>query len=249
MGIPAMVECGKAHCTPIFSQLSEEEFAELQALMVPVEYERGELIYQEGMPGSGIYIICKGLVKYGKYSADRTRRRLLKILGARDLLGLETLFCPDPCPFSGFAKTLMDTKVVFIEKQQFLKFLKGHPQVLFALAERLSRELAAYECKLAELAYSPIRPSLARLLLILARRFGIRREDGVEIEFSRGDLAELAGTHLDTVVRTLAGFREKGLISTHYHKIKILDEAGLEAVASPLPACLAEELFQLDWRR
>jgi len=241
--IPAIAECSKAHCAPIFAGLGDEEFAELQELMVPIDYGAGELIYQEGLPGNGIYVICKGLVKYGKYSADRSRRRILKVLGARDLLGLEVLFSPDPCALSGFAKALAETRVVFIEKRGFLDFLETHPQVLTAIAERLSRELAVYECKLVELAYEPARVNLARLLLLLARRFGVRREGGVEIEFSRTDLAELAGTHIDTVIRALARLKERGLIATHYHTIKILDEAGLEAEASPITTCLRENLF------
>jgi len=241
--IPAIVECGKDHCTPIFAGLRDEEFAELQELMVPIAYEAGELIHQEGMLANGIYVICKGLVKYGKYTADRSRKRVLKIFSARDILGLEMLFCQDPCFLSGFAKALEDTKVVFIEKGKLLEFLERHPAVFRRLCEQLSREILIYQCKMAELAYEPMKVNLARLLLILARSYGIRREDGLEIEFSRGDLAELAGTHIDTVVRTLARFKEKGLIATHYHKIKILDEAGLEAVASPLPTCLTEELF------
>jgi len=40
-----------------------------------------------------------------------------------------------------------------------------------------------------------------------------------------------------------SAFKEKGLISTHYHKIKIPGKAGLEAEASPLTACLRGNLF------
>jgi CRP-like cAMP-binding protein len=241
--VPALAECSKAHCAPVFSSLGDEEFVELQGLMVPIDYEAGELIHQEGMPANGIYVICKGLVKYGKYSADRSRRRVLKILGARDILGLETLFCRDPCLLPGFAKALEDTRVVFIERGKFSEFLERHPSVFRHLCEQLSREILIYQCKIAELAYEPMRVNLARLLLTLARRFGIEREDGLEIEFNRGDLAELAGTHIDTLVRTLAHLKEKGLIATRYHKIRILDEAGLEAEASPIPSCVGENLF------
>ncbi|MFQ6089816.1 MAG: Crp/Fnr family transcriptional regulator [Candidatus Bipolaricaulia bacterium] len=153
------------------------------------------------------------------------------------------LFCQDPCVLSGFAKALEDTQVVFIEKGRFLEFLERHPAVFRRLCEWLSREILIYQCKMAELAYEPMRVNLARLLIMLARSYGVPGEDGLEIEFSRNDLAELAGTHIDTIVRTLAQFKEKGLIATHYHKIKILDEEGLEAIASPLPTCLRENLF------
>jgi len=240
---PSIAECSKDHCAPIFAELRDEEFAELQELMVPIDYEAGDLLCQEGMPGNGICVICKGLVKCGKYSADRSRKRILRIAGAREILGLEVIFNPDFHPHSIFAKALEETKVIFIEKERFLEFVKGHPAVLFRLCEQLVQEISVYQCKLVELAYGATEVNIARLLLILARRFGIRQGEGVEIRFSRGDLAELAGMHIDTLVRALGQLKEQGLIATHYRRIKILDEAGLEAVASPVATCLEKNLF------
>ena len=236
--IPVIAECSKAHCAPIFADLSDEDFGELQRLMTPIDYEAGELIQQEGMPANGVYVICRGLVKLGRHTADRERRRLFRILGPREILGLESLFCEQGCFVSGFAKALLETRVAFIERARFLEFLERHPEVSRRICKHLSKEIISYQCQLTEMAYEPIQVNLARLLLLLARRFGIRKGDRIELEFSRSDLAELIGTHADTVVRTLAQFKEKGLITTRYHRITILEEAGLEALASPLPLCL-----------
>ncbi len=237
---PVLAECSKDHCSPIFADLSAAEFGELQGLMTPIDYEAGELIQQEGMPSNGVYVICRGLVKLGRHTADRERRRLLHILGPRDIIGLESLFCERECLVSGFAKALVETRVAFIERARFLEFLERHPTVSRRICERLSKEIVGYQCQLTEMAYEPIQINLARLLLLLARRFGVRKGNHTVLEFSRSDLAELIGTHADTVVRTLAQFKERGLIATRYHRITILDEAGLEALASPLPLCLLE---------
>lgn len=94
-------------------------------------------------------------MKYGKYSPDHSGRRVLKILGARDILGLEMLFCRDPCSLSGFAKGLEDTQVMFIES------LERHPAVFRYLYERLSQEILFYQCKIAELAHELMRVNLA----------------------------------------------------------------------------------------
>jgi len=242
--VPVLAECSKEHCAPIFADLSDAEFGELQELMIPIDYEASELIHQERMPANGIYVICRGLVKLGRHTADRERRRLLRVLGPRDVLGLENIFCEQTCSVSGFAKALVETRVAFIERAQFLEFLEHHSEVVRRICERLSREIIIYQCQLTETAYEPIQVNLARLLLLLARRFGVRKGERIELEFSRGDLAELIGTHADTVVRTLAQLKERGLITTHYHRITILDESGLEGLASPLPLCLTEESLQ-----
>lgn len=243
---PVLAECSKEHCSPLFADLSVEEFGELQGLMVPIDYEAGELIQQEGMPSNGVYVICQGLVKLGRHTADRERRRLLQILGPREVLGLESLFCKRECFISNFAKAIVETRVAFIERDRFLDFLGRHPEVSRRICEHLSREIISYQCHLTEMAYEPIQVNLARLLLLLARRFGTRRGKTIELEFSRSDLAELLGTHADTIVRTLAHFKEKGLVATRYHQIAILDEAGLEALASPFPLCLTEDFLRSE---
>lgn len=239
----ARAECRKSHCASVFSELTDEEFAELQDLMVPIEYEAGKTIHHEGMLASGVYVICKGRVKYGKSTADRSRSRILRLLGVGDLLGLEALFFQSAYCLSGFAKAMEDTQVVFIEKGKFFEFLERHPRLWRRLCEYLSREILIYQCKLSELAYEPMRVNLARLLLMLAHHCGVRGNDGVEIEFRRKDLAEFAGTHTDTLNRSLCELKEKGLIDIQHEKIKILDESALKRLASPLTTCLKESLL------
>jgi len=78
--------CSKECCPEIFSGLSEVEFNELMRLKIPVRYEMGDLIFQEGEFASGIYIICCGMVRVGKYY--RGRRLTVEFLKAGHILGM-----------------------------------------------------------------------------------------------------------------------------------------------------------------
>lgn len=236
--------CKRENCAPLFHELSNEDFAELRKQMLPIAYSKGDLIFQEGSLASGIYIICRGLVKYGKYSEDRHKRRIFKILDPPQMLGEEALFEERPCV--GFAAALSDCQVAFIERRTLLEFLMRNPAILLNFCKKFAQELMIFQCKLVEASYEPLERNISRLLLSLARRYGQTEESGtrvLELELSRTDLAELAGVSIETAIRILSRLKDRGLIDFDYHRILILNEEELEQRASPLPPCVSAGLI------
>jgi len=61
--------------------------------------------------------------------------------------------------------------------------------------------------------------------------------DGIEIDFpiSRQDIAEMTGTTLHTVSRTLSGWESQGLIESGRQRIVLLDPHKLFILAEELP--------------
>lgn len=225
--------------------LSEEAVAELQKSARTITYGPEDLIFQEGGPSAGFYIVINGLVQYGKRSARRGRRRILKLLGPGDCFGEEMLFQPEVCACPGYARALTETQVAFIERGAFVDFLKRYPAVMHRLCEHLTRQLRVFECKLVELAYEPVEQNLVRLLVILMDRFGVQERAGIALEMplTRQELAELLGVHLDTVIHELSKLREQGVIALSNHKIVIKDPERLRELAEPQTTCLDEKLF------
>jgi CRP-like cAMP-binding protein len=79
---------------------------------------------------------------------------------------------------------------------------------------------------------------IARALLRLAHHAGRRVETGVEIDFplSRQDLAQMTGTTLFTVSRTLSAWQGDGLILTRRRRVTIRQPHRLVRIAEDLPA-------------
>ncbi len=233
------------HRCMLFEHLSERALGELRKHMRKITYGKGDLIFQEGGPSAGFYIVISGLVQYGKRSGQRGRRRILKLLGPGDCFGEEMLFQPEVCPCPGYARALTETEVMFIERSAFMDLLKRYPSVAHRLCEYLTKQLRVFECKLVELAYEPVEQNLIRLLLILTDRFGKRTKEGISLEMplSRQELAELVGVHLDTVIHELSKLREQGLIALSDHKIVITEPERLRERAEPQTTCLSEKLF------
>ncbi|MCI2430745.1 Crp/Fnr family transcriptional regulator [Candidatus Acetothermia bacterium] len=225
---------GCAGCSWIFQGLSESDQQELQKLMRPVRYEADETIFHEGAPAFGFFIICQGQVKLVKQGSG-AKRQILKIIGPGELLGEENIF--NGKAHGASARTLEPTSARFVKREEFLDFLKRHPQVALQLAEKIARELQGFQAKLIEVAYEGCRARLARILLALAREYGAEEKEGLRItaKLTRNDLAEMAGISTETAIRTLTELEERRLIRLERRKICILDQDGLEELAAALP--------------
>lgn len=220
----------KGECSWIFSELEEKGKAVLRAMAKTITYAKGELIFQEAEPAFGFYVICEGKVKLAKHS-PHGKKQILKLLGPCELLGEKTMF--DHEVYTAYAQTLERTRVNFFQREQFLEFLKHHTEVALKVIEKLSREIKGFQDKLMETSYEGSQERLARLLLLMAKEYGIPESKGtyIGIELSRQELAELAGISTETAIRMLSRFKERGFIELEGHKIYIVNEASLSALA------------------
>ncbi len=215
----------------IFSDLKEKDLEKLQESTRRIKYGRGEIIFQEGAPAFGFYLVFDGMVKLVKRSM-RAKSQILKIVGPGELLGETTLF--DKGSHNAYAKTLEPVIVGFIERGDFFYFLERHPKTIFRLYEKLSEELKAFQNKLAERSYSSSKERLARLILHLGK-------SGVEL--SRAELAEMAGVSSKTAIRTLSELESRGIIAIESRKIKILREEYLQKIMEPFSVSLDPNLI------
>jgi CRP/FNR family transcriptional regulator len=215
----------------IFSDLKEKDLEKLREGVRKIQYGPGEIIFQEGAPAFGFYLIFEGMVKLVKRSM-RAKSQILKIIGPGEILGETTLF--DKGTHNAYAKTLDPVVVGFIERGDFFYFLERHPKTIFRLYERLSEELKAFQNKLAERSYSSSKERLARLILHLGK-------SGVEL--SRAELAEMAGVSSKTAIRTLSELENRGIIAIESRKIRILREDYLQKIMEPFSVDLNANLI------
>ncbi|MBE0596054.1 MAG: cyclic nucleotide-binding domain-containing protein, partial [Desulfuromonadales bacterium] len=73
---------------PIFSELKGRDLAFLEALVHIRRYAHGEIVFEEGDPGSGMYVIRSGAVQVF------TRETDIALLGPGDFFGETTLTAP-----------------------------------------------------------------------------------------------------------------------------------------------------------
>jgi CRP-like cAMP-binding protein len=166
-----------------------------------------------------------------------------EVARCREILGEKTLF--DQETYTSFAKPLEPSQLVFIPREEFMAFIKEHPEVAIRLIEKLSRELKAFGEKLVEVTCRSAKERVARLLWELANAYGEETEDGLDVgvELPRAELAEMAGVSSKTAIRALGELESRGIISLENRRIKVLKEDYLRRLMEPFSVSLDDSVI------
>jgi CRP/FNR family transcriptional regulator len=146
---------------PIFSGLTESELSFLAQRTVPRHYSAGEMVFSEGAPCSGLYVVESGNVRIFK-SSPNGREQVLSIDGPGSSIAELPLFDGGAYPAS--AAAVDDVTLLFVSKQDFQALCLAHPQVplkvLRVVGARLRRLVGIIE----ELSFTTVRHRLASYL-------------------------------------------------------------------------------------
>ena len=237
----SVVEERKEFLARVLPSLELAEVEELQRISLPVHYDEGELIAQEGSYAAGVYIVQSGLVSIGKYASKGWEKRVLRFLAIGEMFGLEAVFLKREPINVQFAKALVESTLVFFERSNILAFSKEHPRLFADLCRWLSREVIMLEFKLTRAAVESIDRNLALLLIALAHKYGEKDKDRIvlDLPISRQTIAEMLGVSIETLMRVLKRFRERNLITTSQSLITIVDMDNLEERARTTPFYLS----------
>jgi len=212
---------------PIFSDLSESELKFLSERSVSKRYALGDLIFSEGDPCAGLYVVESGEVRIFKTSAGG-REQVLTIEHAGSSVAELPVFDGGNYPASASAAS--ECQLLFISRNDFRALCLEHPEVALKVLRMVGLRLRRLVGIIEELSFTTVRHRLAALLLRLARQAG-RRSGRAEfkIEASNQELASQIGTVRELVSRNLSRFQAEGLISRDGKNITVPDLARLEA--------------------
>jgi CRP-like cAMP-binding protein/AmiR/NasT family two-component response regulator len=185
---------------------------------------KNQIVYYEGDPAQGIYLILSGHIKAVKLSEDG-RELITGIYGPEEYLGVHALLSDET--YSETAEATEDSTLCLLPKDIIHELLNKYSDIGQQLIRILSNNLKEKEEQLLQLAYHSVRKRMAEVLVRLANQ-QIKTDKDIFLRISRDDLAALAGMATETVSRTLSDFREEGLIGKQGSEIHILDVARLK---------------------
>lgn len=207
---------------PIFSDLPEETIEKISQVGFRRTYKKDSIILMEDEVGGALFIIVNGKVKVTRTSNDG-REVILNILTESDIFGEMALL--DGQTRSATVSALENSELFIIQRNQFLEFLKEHPEISIALMQELSKRLRSADMQIKSLSLKDAEGKVATVILQLANDIGRIRQGIVEIEKLplQQDLANMAGTSRETISRTLHSFVKKGLIELEGSKLRIFN--------------------------
>jgi CRP/FNR family transcriptional regulator, nitrogen oxide reductase regulator len=185
-----------------------------------------EILFSAGTPARSVHVLASGVAKLVQ-GMPNDGRVIVKYVRPGEVFGSPALL-DKFYPTSALAVT--DGVELQWSSEVIRAFINQHPQVAFNVIGDLEARLREMEGRLRDLSNEPVDHRLARAILKLVETFGQQTREGIEIPFpvSRQDLADLIGSTLPTVSRTLRAWEAQRQIRRYRRRLVIAD---VEAVA------------------
>jgi CRP-like cAMP-binding protein len=194
----------------LFAGSSAGERTVLASLAHRRRYPRGQTVFREGDPCTGLYVVEEGRVKV-RVTSSEGRERILALLGPGDVLG--ELAVLDGEPRCADVVAHEECTLIFLGREEFREFLGRHPEASARLLHLLARRLRRADLQLHDAAFYDVRGRLASALLRLASEHGEHGEGGVLCpRLSQTEVAHLIGATRESVNKWLRRFQRMGLL-------------------------------------
>lgn len=222
----AKMNCSTCGCPPtcIVAHLKGSELLEISEMMNSLRYERGQIIWQEGIFRPGCFIICNGSAEMTVRSVEG-KRRIVRSFRAGDLI---------PCldggrigePTQEFVVQVGSTTPVllrYLPTESFGYLVIRYPSIAMKVIERLSTAVLQLIHELGVSSYCDVRTRVARVLIHLQEASQLRQPPP-----SQQVIAELVGASREAVNKALHSLAEEEILSIEHRHIKVLDDQRLQ---------------------
>jgi CRP-like cAMP-binding protein len=196
----------------------EQELKNLTNNREKRKYKKKSEIFREGDFPLYLFYIEKGKIKTYKTNEDG-KELIINLHSEGDFFGYVNLMRENS--YMESAAALEDCEITLIPKSEFFKLIHQNRQVSQKFIKMLSDNIKENEDQLLKLAYNSVRKRVSECLI----KFFDQNEDRQPVnglKISREDLSNMAGTSIETAIRTLSDFKDEKLIEISSGKIKIL---------------------------
>ncbi len=206
----------------IFWDLNENDLGHIADKMVAKHFENGNYIFLEDSEGEQCFFVLEGSVKVTRLSKDG-REVILAMLNEGDFFGEMSLL--DGESRSANVIALEKTKVLTLDRNDFIAVVNDYPQIAVQLLKELARRLRKSDRQIASLSLSDAEKRIALCIIRFADEQGVIQNGKVSIPKTpiQQDIANMAGTSRETVSRALGLLEKEDLIERNGRELIILD--------------------------
>jgi CRP/FNR family transcriptional regulator len=207
------------------SGLEKEEVEAIAAIAVSRKLRKGELLFIEGDPAGGFFVLLTGRIRIYKASAEGKEYTIHQIRPGQ-LFAEAAIFKGDKFPANAMAT--VDSLVAFFPRGAFANLLRNSPQISLKIIGSLSGFVRDFNRQVEDLSLKEVPARIASFLLNQSEEKNNMR---FSLDIPKSELARRLGTVSETLSRGLGRLKEAGLIKVEKNEIQILDPSGLSSVA------------------
>lgn len=177
-------------------------------------------IYARGEPGTAVYTVRAGIVRFQRLTADG-ERRIVRLAGRGDLIGQEALL---QLPYADEAVACTPVQLCRIPRQLVGKLGQADSALTHELMRRWQQALEQAGAWAAELTSGVARRRVLKLLGELSRLSGNSDEIWMP---RREDMGAMLGLTVETASRMVSQLRREGVLKSLGQRRAVLDPAAL----------------------
>lgn len=206
----------------LLNSLAEEEIGALAGTAHMAFAERGSVIWLNGAEMDFFGVVGVGFVKMMRSTAagqDVTT----ELMGPGQVFGLLGVLDGTGCPQT--AQAVCNTWYLKVNKREFLDVYRKNVVLKEHLLRRTTQRLRGSFEMFARMSTGKVEQRIAAILFMLADSYGVDNGEGIvlEVPLTRQDIAEMAGTTVETTIRILSGWQKRKIVETNHKQITILD--------------------------
>jgi CRP/FNR family cyclic AMP-dependent transcriptional regulator len=212
-----------------FSGLPPTVSQTLETITLTTHYPTGAMLFSEGEPSRGIYIVQRGRVKLSVCARDG-RTLILRIVEAGEVLGAASAIASRE--YEATAEAQEPCEVTFLRDSDMVRMMTAHGEFALWITQHLSSDYNATCREIRTLMLSgSASEKLARLLVDqLDRRAEAKCPTRMKLTLTHEEIGQMIGTSRETVTRLFAGFRKQKLIEQEGATVVVANRMALESL-------------------
>jgi CRP-like cAMP-binding protein len=215
----------------VFREATDQDLKLIMERGIERSIEEGGFFFFQGDPARYLYVLTSGRAKLVQISAAGQQVNL-RTISPWEMFGALGAVRGAETGYPATAEAIESSTALAIESNFLHEMMQTRPHMATGLMELMTGYIQEMQERYRELATERVQRRIARAVLRLTQQIGEKNAEGrIELAFSRQELAEITGTTLFTVSRTLSEWERLGLVQTGRERVTILDPHGLVRIS------------------
>lgn len=210
----------------MFKNKSEEYLLNLfkDANYIIKSYSKNDIIAMEGDTCTSIGLILDGNIDIKRMLGTKVIH--VSSFGKGHIFG-EVIAFSDVNLYPATVISSTPSKVMFISKDNFIKFCTSHEDFLGMFLNDLSNKIFVLNKSITNLTFSSVRQKICNFLIT---EYKLQNSENIKLKMTKEKIAESLGITRPSLSRELINMKDMGLIDYSRSHIKILDLEEIEDI-------------------
>lgn len=216
----------------VFQNATDEDLRLIAQHSIERSIEEGEFFFFQGDPATYFYVLVSGRAKLMQTNPAGQQVNL-RTINEWQMFGALGAVRND-ATYPASAQAMENSTALAVKSDYLRELMQTRPYLSMDLMKLMTTYIQEMQERYRELATEKVERRIARALLRLAAQMGNKIAGGIELAFTRQDLAEMSGTTLYTVSRVLSEWERQGLVEAGRERVVIRNPHGVVSIAEEL---------------